>query len=49
MAVTKHDIEFVKEQQSVSIKLDELPGRTFHSKIEEIANIDLKVSPRSLA
>ena len=49
LIVDQDDIEFVKEQQHVWIKLDELPGRTFHSKIEEIANIDLKVSPRSLS
>jgi hypothetical protein len=49
MIVDQDDIEFVQEQQSVAIKLDELPNRTMTSKIEEIADNELKIAPRQLS
>ena len=36
IVVDQDDIEFVRIDQSVAIKLDELPFRTFHSTIKEI-------------
>ena len=49
LIIDQDDLEFVMEDQSVAIKLDELPHRTFHSSIVEIAKIDLKVMPKSLS
>jgi putative peptide zinc metalloprotease protein len=49
MVVEQDDIEFIREDQSVAIKINEIPGWTYHSQIAEIAKNDLKVTPRSLS
>ncbi len=48
LVVEQDDVEFVRDQDSVSILLDEIPGSTFKSHIIEIANNDMKVTPRQL-
>jgi putative peptide zinc metalloprotease protein len=48
LVVEQDDIEFLAENDAVVIKLNELPGRTFSSKITEIAKVDMKVTPRQL-
>jgi len=48
LVVDQDDIEFVREGLPVSIKLDEIPYKTFHSKIDEIGP-ELKVTPRQLS
>jgi len=49
LVIDQDDIELIRENDAVDIKLDELPNRTFSSRIEEIANLDLKVTPRQLS
>ncbi len=49
LIVEQDDVEFLRAGQELDIKLDELPHRTFHSTINEVASIDLKVSPKSLS
>jgi putative peptide zinc metalloprotease protein len=49
MVVDQDEIEFMTEGQDVSIRIDELPGRTFHSTIDEISKRDLKIAPRQLS
>ena len=45
LAIDQDDIEYIRENQDVSIKLAELPYVTFHTKIVEIGP-ELKVTPR---
>ena len=49
LVVDQEDIEYLKLEQLVDIKLDELPGETLHGRIAEIAAEPLTVSPRSLS
>jgi putative peptide zinc metalloprotease protein len=49
LVVDQDEIEFMDENQDVDIKIDELPGRTYHTTIAEIAKADLKVAPRQLS
>lgn len=49
LVVDQADIDFVASGQKVELKLDELPGHTFQSAVDEIAMADLKVSPRQLS
>jgi putative peptide zinc metalloprotease protein len=46
--VDQDDIEFVHEGLPVSIKLDEIPYRTFYSTIEEIGP-EVKITPHQLS
>ncbi len=48
LVVEQDDIEFIRENQSVAVKINEIPGWTYHTQIEEIAKNDLKVTPRPL-
>jgi putative peptide zinc metalloprotease protein len=49
LVVDQDEIEFMDENQTVDIKIDELPGRTYRTTIAEIAKADLKVAPRQLS
>ena len=49
LVIDQDDLEFVHEGDSVDLKLDELPSRTFSSQIVEIARKDLQFTPRSLS
>jgi hypothetical protein len=49
LVVDQADNELVREGQKVDIKLQELPLETLHGAINEIANIDLKVTPQRLS
>jgi len=49
LVVDQNDIEFIHENQEVALKLDSRPGDLLPGRITEIANVDLKVSPRSLS
>lgn len=49
LVVEQDDIEFIGENQSVAIKLDEIPGWTYKSHIMEIAKNEMKLVPRTLA
>jgi putative peptide zinc metalloprotease protein len=49
LVIDQSDIEDVHENQSVDIKLDELPHDTLNSRITEIAQSDLKISPQRLS
>ncbi len=49
LLIEQDDIEFVEADQSVKIKLDEFPHRSFMSTITEIAKVDLKVTPRNMS
>ena len=49
LVIEQDDIEFIREEQSVAIKINEIPGWTYHSQIMEIAKNDMKITPRSLS
>jgi putative peptide zinc metalloprotease protein len=49
LIIDQDDIEYVHRGDTLDIKLEELPGKTFRSEITEIANLDLKVSPKQLS
>ena len=49
LVIDQSKIDFIKPGQHVEIKLEELPHDTFVGVINEIAKIDLKVSPRNLS
>jgi putative peptide zinc metalloprotease protein len=49
LVIEQDDIEFIQPNQIIAIKLDEFPHRTFNSQITEIAQVDLKVTPRHLS
>ncbi len=49
IVVDQSDVEFVTVGQGVDLKLEQLPSQTFSSRIEQIAKLDLKVSPKQLS
>lgn len=49
LIIDQDDIEFIGAGDVLDIKLDELPHTTFRTHITEIANLDLKVSPKQLS
>ncbi len=49
LVIEQDDIEFIRDNQTVAIKLDEIPSWTYSSHIEEIAKNDMKVTPRQLS
>jgi putative peptide zinc metalloprotease protein len=49
LVIDQDDIEFIHKGDTLDIKLDELPHTTFRTQITEIANLDLKVSPKQLS
>jgi putative peptide zinc metalloprotease protein len=49
MVVDQGDIEFVRKDQPVRIKLESHPGEEFESHVSDIARIDLKEAPPSLS
>ena len=49
LVVEQDDVQFIRENDSVAVLLDELPNSTYHSTIIEIAQNDLKVIPRQLS
>ncbi len=49
LVIEQDDMEFIRRDQAVTIKLDALPHRTFHSTIEEISQNEMKVMPKNLS
>lgn len=49
LVIDQSEVEFVRPGQEVDLKLDELPLETFQGTIEEVASLDLAISPRSLS
>ncbi|HEX3655274.1 MAG TPA: site-2 protease family protein [Pirellulales bacterium] len=49
VVIDQADIEVVRPEETVDIKLDELPGQTLRSQIQEISHESLAVSPRHLS
>jgi len=49
LVIDQADIPYVREGQTVDMKLDELPHDTLSGYISEVAKIDLKIAPRSLS
>jgi putative peptide zinc metalloprotease protein len=49
LVVEEGDVEFLRPGQSLHIFLDQLPGDSFGSRIEQISRVDLKVTPRNLS
>jgi putative peptide zinc metalloprotease protein len=45
LIIDQGDVEFVKEGDSVQIKLDAYPDTTLESEIEEIAKIEMEATP----
>ena len=49
LVIDQSDIPYVKKDQTVDLKLDELPLDTLQSTIIEVAKVELKVTPRTLS
>ncbi len=49
LVIDQADLNYVHPGQRVDMKIDELPHQTFSSKITEIAESELKISPRRLS
>jgi len=49
LAIDQSQIEFVREGQRVDFQLEQLPGKRFTSRIDQVSRLDLKVSPRGLS
>ena len=49
LVIDQADRNYVRPDQRVDIKIDELPHDTFRSKIDEIAESELKISPQRLS
>ena len=49
LIIEQDDLEYVHKDQPVTIKVDELPHRTFQSTILEIEKVNLKILPKSLS
>jgi putative peptide zinc metalloprotease protein len=49
LVIDQSDIEMVRPNQKVDVKLDELPGRIFTGRITEIAPEALRVAPNALS
>jgi len=47
--VDQGDIEFVKEDQTVDLRLNETPGRVWRASVREKSKIDAKIAPRQLS
>lgn len=47
--VDQGDIEFVKEEQVVDLRLNETPGRVWRASVREKSKIDAKIAPRQLS
>ena len=48
LAIDQEDVDFIHRDQAVAIKLDEMPYRTFHSKISEIGP-EMKYSSKQIS
>ena len=49
VAIDQSDIELVRQGQRIEIQLEQLPGETFQSQIQEVSYLDLKYTPPSLS
>lgn len=49
LLVDQGDIEFVTEDQPVTLRLNEAPGRTWKATVKEISKTDAKIAPRQLS
>jgi putative peptide zinc metalloprotease protein len=49
VVIDQADLEVVRPEETVDIKLDELPGQTLRSKVQEISRETVAVSPRHLS
>lgn len=49
LAIDQGQIEFVRSSQRVDLQLDQFPTKTLTSQIEHIAQVNMKVTPRSLS
>lgn len=49
LVIDQADIPYVRTEQTVDMKLDELPYDTLRGEIKEVANVDLKITPRALS
>jgi putative peptide zinc metalloprotease protein len=48
LVIDQSDVEFIRPGQPVEIQLDQAPGRVLSGTIQEIAEIDLKITPAEL-
>ncbi|MBX7164787.1 MAG: biotin/lipoyl-binding protein [Pirellulales bacterium] len=49
LVIDQSDLLFVSRGQDVDLMLEQMPGRVFSTKIEDIANLDLKQMPKPLS
>lgn len=49
LVIDQGDIEFIREEQQVEIKLEELPSITLHGQILEISQGEMEVAPQALS
>lgn len=47
--VDQSDVELLREGQRVEVRLDQLPGSTWQSRVAEVAKVRLEASPRGLS
>jgi len=48
LIIDQGDVQFVREGQTVRLRLDERPGEILTGVVQDVAQIDLKVTPREL-
>lgn len=48
LVIDQSDVQFVREGQSVRLRLDERPGEILTGIVKDVAQMDLKVTPREL-
>lgn len=49
LAIDQGDLEFLHAGQAVDVVLEPLPRRKFRSRIEQVSQLDMQVSPQSLS
>jgi putative peptide zinc metalloprotease protein len=49
LVIDQADIDFIREGQEIEILLDAMPGKRLLSRIEDIAEVNMKESPKQLS
>lgn len=49
LVIDQADIDFIRDGQDIEILLDAMPGEPLWSRIEDIAEVDMKESPKQLS
>ena len=49
LVIDERDVEFLHAGQPVDLFLDQIPGQRFCSRVEQLAQVDMKIAPRNLS